>query len=99
MAHAQRPHFHFHFSPHWLRSHPGLTASLKTFGIALGAATLADVAAALVVRLEWTLKASDAVAAAADISAAMSMRPMDGPRHYPAHGSGRPHSGVDLPRK
>jgi hypothetical protein len=84
MAYSQRPNFHFHYSRNWLKSHPRLTDSLKTFGLALGAVALAAIAAALVVRLEWTLNASHEVVAAADITAAVS---------------GRPHSGVDLPRK
>jgi hypothetical protein len=86
MAHAQRPHFHFHYSRNWLKLHPRLTASVKTFGIALGAAILAAAAAALVVRLERTLNASDEVAAAADITAAIALRPMDTPRYFPAQG-------------
>ena len=66
MAQAQRPHFHFHYSRNWLKSHPRLTDRLKTFGIALGAAILA--------------------AAAADITAAIALRPMDTPRFFPAQG-------------
>jgi hypothetical protein len=89
MAHAQRPHFHFHFSRDWLKSHPGLAAGLKTFGIALGAATLAAIAAAVVVRLEWTLKAPDQVAATVDITAAISSRPRDTPRRFPAQADGQ----------
>jgi hypothetical protein len=87
MAHAHFPRFPFHLSHEWLESHSQLTARLKTFGIALGAVTFTAIAAALVVRLEWTLNGPFEVSAVAGVIAGASWLPMDTPRHFsePVH--------------
>ena len=83
MEHTHRPHFSFHLLRDWLDSHSQIAASVKTFGIALGATLLVAIVAVLMVKFEWSLKVPSQVFAAADLAAGESLVPIDMSLYFP----------------